>query len=233
MGQEMFDTIRKTLETYNVEQDGELILQTYHIDAVVGKNIEFAICSILKKFNKEETVDMLYTITRELVLNGCKANQKRLFFEEQGFDIHDLESYQEGLQKYKDQFSRESAAKYALQAEQKDYHVKIIFRFNRECLTVEIRNKASLVIQEEKAIRSMLTKAEKYNDLAEFYLDEENQNHAEGAGLGIAMITILLKEHKISTELLRFIAGKEYTTVRLELPFSDNYVPIRKRNKIT
>jgi len=55
----------------------------------------------------------------------------------------------------------------------------------------------------------------------------DNMDNTEGAGLGIALIMILLKNEGIDPNLFRIITHPDRTIARVEIPFSENYVSIR------
>jgi hypothetical protein len=68
-----------------------------------------------------------------------------------------------------------------------------------------------------------------YNDIAEFYMD--NMDNTEGAGLGIALIIILLKNDSIDPNLFRIITKADKTVARIEIPFTPDYVTLRERGQ--
>ena len=57
----------------------------------------------------------------------------------------------------------------------------------------------------------------------------DNMDNTEGAGLGIALIMILLKNENVDPNLFRIITGKEQPIARVEIPFSENYITIRSK----
>ena len=78
---------------------------------------------------------------------------------------------------------------------------------------------------DEKRMRKKLSIAMKYNSLADYYMD--NADNVEGAGMGLAMIIILLTNQGIDPQYLRIGTNKNETIARLEIPFSDKYIPLR------
>jgi len=50
---------------------------------------------------------------------------------------------------------------------------------------------------------------------------------AEGAGLGLALIIILLKGEGVDPKYFRIIIEKDKTVARLEIPFTDKFVSKR------
>jgi len=209
-----------------------LVLKTHRMTDLVEKHIQYALESILKKTEHERYIHSLYTILKELVINGCKANQKRIFFEERGLDIFNPDDYQKGLEEYKKNFSEEMAIEYGKKAKQKGLYVLIDFEFDENGLRIEVVNNSTIAPQEEKAMREKLKKAMGYNDLAEFYMDAAMQGEAEGAGLGLALVIILLKGEGIDPNYFRIIIDKDKTIARLEIPFTDKFVSKRASRKI-
>ena len=63
-----------------------------------------------------------------------------------------------------------------------------------------------------------LEKGMGYDDIAQFYMD--NADNAEGAGLGLALILIMLKGEGKDPKFFRIVIGDETTTARLEIPLS-------------
>ncbi len=180
---------------------------------------------ILKHLNQTRYTEMLYTITKELAINGVKANQKRVFFEDEGLDIMNPEDYSKGLENYKKKFSEKMADEYGKRCLARGIFVTITFYYCKDGLAVEVRNNTPVIREEEKRMREKMKKAMGYNDIAEFYM--ENMDNTEGAGLGIALIMILMKNEGIDPNLFRIMTTPTHTIARVEIPFTENYVSIR------
>ncbi len=204
-----------------------LTLKTHRMTDTVEKHIQYALDSILKKTEHERYIHSLYTILKELVINGCKANQKRIFFDERGYNIHNPDDYIRGIEEYKKFFSEEMAIEFGKKAKEKRLYVLIDFEFDENGLKIEVINNSTITQQEEKIMREKLKRAMGYNDLAEFYMDQAMMGEAEGAGLGLALIIILLKGENIDPNFFRVIIGKDKTIARLEIPFTDKFVSKR------
>lgn len=187
------------------------------------------IAEILRKFGQERYVELLYTIAKELVTNGIKANQKRVFFEDHGFDIRNPEQYTIGLEKFRDKFSENMSEVYGKRCLARGVHVWININYSENGIFLEIINNTPMIKTEENRMRQKIKRALTYSDIAEFYLDNmENGEDMEGAGLGIAMVMILLKNQNIDTNLFRILAKDSYTMARVEIPFNAKYVSQRE-----
>ncbi|HMU81820.1 MAG TPA: histidine kinase [Leptospiraceae bacterium] len=205
-----------------------LTLKTHRMTEMVEDHIKHAIESILAKTNKSNLIHVIYTILKELVINGCKANQKRVFFEERGYNISDSQQYAVGNEEYKKIFSEEMALEYGIKAKAKGLYCLIDFLFDENGLTIEVSNNTTITPQEEASMREKLKKAMGYNDIAEFYLDQAmSGGETEGAGLGLALIIILLKGENVDPKYFRIMIDKERTVARMEIPFTDRFVSKR------
>lgn len=206
-----------------VNQGRYLILKTHRMTELVEKHIMFSLESILRKTEHERLIHTLYTILKELVINGCKANQKRIFFEEQGLDLNDESQYRKGIELYKKAFSEKMSLEYGKKARNRGLYCMIDFEFDKEGIRIEVVNNTAIIPAEERIMRDKLKKAMGYNDLAEFYMEQAMSGDTEGAGLGLALIIILLKGEGIDPSYFRILIQGEQTIARLEIPFSDNF----------
>jgi hypothetical protein len=194
------------------------------IEEVLKQNLE----SVLSKYDKGSLHPVIYTILKELVINACKANQKRVFFDEHSYDILNPEHYSVGIKEYKKVFSEEMSEGYGIRSKEKGYYCLVQFIHSPDGMTVKVENNTPIVKQEEISIREKLGKAIQYDDLAMFYMD--NADNSEGAGLGLALTIIMLKSEGIDPKYFRIITSKETTVARLEIPFTEQFVS--KRNRV-
>jgi len=220
--QEVNDNIAVTI------QNGQyLTLKTHRMTQAVEEHINYALESILAKTNHGNLIHVLYTILKELVINGCKANQKRIFFDENGLDLANSEDYKRGMVGYKESFSEEMALEFGLKARARGFYVIIDFNFSEDGFTMEVINNTPIAKQEEAIMREKLKKAMGYSDIAEFYMDQAMQGESEGAGLGIALIIILLKGENVDPKYFRIIIEEKRTVARVEIPFTDKFMSRR------
>ncbi len=213
----------------HVENEKTLSLKTHRISKSVEEHIKKAIELVLEKIASPSLLPAMYTIIKELAINACKANQKRVFFEESGFDMNNPAEYAKGVKSYKQLFSDEMSLDYGAKAKKKGYYCLINFSYNEEGIIVEVINNTPIAKQEEKAIRERLMKGMEYDDIAQFYMD--NADNTEGAGLGLALILIMLKGEGVDPNHFRIILGEEETIARLEIPLSKNYTTKRQLQK--
>jgi hypothetical protein len=208
-----------------VRRSQKFTIRSSRMSSNLEKYVLNVITEICKFYNIERFIEMLYTITKELAINGVKANQKRVFFEDEGLDITNAKDYAVGIENYKKKFSEKMAEEYGKRCLARGVFVNIRFHFCEDGLYVEVKNNTPVIKDEESRMREKMKKAMGYNDIAEFYMD--NMDNTEGAGLGIALIMILMKNEGIDPNLFRIVTTNTYTIARVEIPFTTKYVSIR------
>lgn len=68
----------------------------------------------------------------------------------------------------------------------------------------------------------------RYDDIAQFYM--EGGDSSEGAGMGIVLVTMMLKAQEIDPHLFTIRSDyREKTLARVEFPLSPDYQPNRQR----
>ncbi|WP_078125636.1 histidine kinase [Leptospira alexanderi] len=225
MAKSFQDLDQKLIEL--IRTRSQITLQSSRMNSKLEHYVLKIITEILTKVGQTRYIEMLYTITKEMSINGIKANQKRVFFEDEGLDIRNPEHYEKGIAAFKAKFSEKMVDEYGKRCLARGISIKLNIIYTNEGLVVEVTNNTPVIQEEEKRMREKMKKAMSYNDIAEFYMD--NMDNTEGAGLGIALIMILLKSENIDPHLFRIITGEHETTSRVEIPFSKNYISTRNK----
>lgn len=201
----------------------------YGISSEIERRINIAITKIFEHYGRDDLADIIYTCTKELVLNASKANIKRIVFEEHNVDPSDEKSFLIGMMKFKEELSEINLPKYIPKLAEKDLYISVAFFHSQDGVRIEVVNNVSLTEFEDRRIREKLKKAMGYDDLSQFYLEQGDE--LEGAGLGIALIVMLLKGIGIDPALFRISGpGKDFVIARIEVPLTDKYVSVRKRS---
>ena len=194
-----------------------LTLQSSKINNRIEKYLLTALQIVQERIGRGDLLDMTYTIVKELCINGAKANHKRIFFEEEGLNINSQRDYHRGIQLFKKKFSSAMAEQYGLKAREKGIYIRVFLSFNQDGMHIEVANNTPITPFEESLLREHMRKGLGYNDIAEYYL--ENMDESEGAGLGIALIIILMKGAGIDPLLFRIFTLPDKTIARVEIPF--------------
>ncbi|AYV54507.1 hypothetical protein [Leptospira kmetyi] len=210
-----------------IQTRSRITVQSSRMNSKLEKYVLRIITEILTKVGQTRYIEMLYTITKEMSINGVKANQKRVFFEDEGLDIRNPEDYEKGITAFKAKFSEKMADEYGKRCLARGISVKLNITYTNQGVVVEVTNNTPVIEEEEERMREKMRKAMSYNDIAEFYMD--NMDNTEGAGLGIALIMILLKSENIDPHLFRIMTREHETIARVEIPFSEEYISIRSK----
>lgn len=211
-----------------IQENKNFFIKFYGISEEIEKRLNIVISKIFEKYGRSDLSDIIYTCVKELVLNASKANIKRIVFEENNIDTSDEKSFISGMIKFKEELSEMNLPKYIPKLSQKDLYISVAFYHSEDGVRIEVVNNVSMSDFENKRIREKLKKAMSYDDISQFYLEQGDE--LEGAGLGIALIVMLLKGVGIDPALFR-ISGpnNNYVLARIEIPFTDKYVSVRKK----
>lgn len=230
----------KTPDSPSVEQVRQLILEavnkgkkvtliTYTLTNAMEEMIEFALNSILDRYGQTDLQTALYSITKELVVNGTKANAKKIFLEERGLcEDNDSDECVSVIHK---ELSEDWINKYGRMAREQNLEVRASFEHTADGLRIYIINNLPLNEINEKRIRKNLEKGMQFDNIAEFYMQQAmNGEESEGAGMGLVMNLLMLKGENIDPNLFRIGVIDNKTFARVEIPFTDNFVSVRGSN---
>ena len=108
--------------------------------------------------------------------------------------------------------------------ERKQY-VELNFDYTSDGLVINVVNTTPINVHDEAKMREKLRFAMGVEDLAEFYINHGDDT--DGAGIGIALIILLLKGENLDPSLFRIGVKEGKTMARLEIPFTTNYLSVR------
>jgi len=153
----------------------------------------------------EEAIGILIT---ELVQNALKSNFKRCFFRKEEIDFDDPDTYSAGLKAFKKEISR-STEKLADMAVKENLHVRVQITPCREnCINIKVINNCPLLPIEAQRISQKVHAAAHYSNIIDFM--EEHQDETEGAGLGMLVVSLSLRE--LGLELDSFEVSEEQSS---------------------
>ncbi len=225
--EEFYEVVKKF-----VSEEKHFYIKFYGISEEIERRLNFIISSIFSKYGREDFSDIIYTCVKELVTNASKANIKRIVFEDNNIDLDDEKSFLEGMIKFREELSERKLPVYIDRLKQKDLYISVAFFYSKNGVRIEVVNNITMEPFEDKRIREKLKKAMGYDDISQFYLEQGDE--LEGAGLGIALVVMLLKGLGVDPSLFR-ISGpnKPFVLARIEIPLTEDYISIRDKQKIT
>lgn len=214
-----------------IEMEKPFSLKFYVIDDDIERNVEVAISSIFEKYNHPEYSGIIYTCVKELMINATKANLKRVLFEKNNINIDNEVEYLKGMLNFRTSLNERSYVSYFKDLKDNDYWVTVSFTYSVDGIKIEVINNAHITKIEDKRLREKLKKAMSYDDIAQFYM--EMGDEVEGAGMGIALIVMLLRGMSIDPALFRIGNTKNNQTfARIEIPLTENYISMRDQRRL-
>lgn len=173
------------------------------------------VARVLSHYDQVFLLNSTITILREIVINALKANAKRVFFLKHDLDISDPNQYKKGM----DKFKKEVVGDFdQIEADltRSDFYVRITFEIKNKVLVVTVNNNAPILPAELERIKFRIDKAIQYNDFTEAY--EEIEDDTEGAGLGIVLTILLLKNMGVGADNYHISNTDRLTTTTLSIP---------------
>ena len=197
-------------------------LKFYVINEDIESKVETALATLFEFYNRQEYTAVIYTCVKELMINATKANLKRVLFEMNHLDINNENHYLEGMLAFRNLLAEKSYHTFLPQFKEKNYWVMMRCTHSKDGVKIEVMNNASMAPIENRRLREKLKKAMQYDSLAEFYLEQGDE--MEGAGMGIALIVMLLKGMNLDPALFRIgTTLDDQTFARIEVPFTMEY----------
>jgi len=171
----------------------------------------------LREIGRPELQNKLAYCIHELAGNAKKANTKRVYFQDKGLDIHNAAEYHIGMRAFKDEMVQEIDRYIALQ-EQAGLYVKFQFKRNGNTLKIAVRNNAELTREENRRIQQKLELARQADTLPEVL--EQSEDYTEGAGLGLVMSIMMLRNLGVPTDYFQVLSrnGETYAVLYLDIP---------------
>jgi len=201
--------------------------KTYYLSDYGEMALNIIVSEILKKFNRIDMLEVAYTTAKELILNATKANLKRVLFAILNLDMANDADYEKGMVTFRENLTEDKIRKYKEKFIEMDYPVITTFYFQENVLNIKVKNNFTLLPVEETKIRQKFETAHSFANLLDFYM--EYGDNTEGAGLGLAMVGILLDNTGIDRHAFTLFSNKyNETAAKLELPLSDSYIPKRQ-----
>lgn len=198
------------------ENNDPVSLTFYYPNEHISKNINALLAKILSKTDQIYLLDMMITILREIIVNATKANAKRIYFKKLNLDINDQQSYKVGIEHFKKDIIGQLES---LEQDLKNNDLKVTMTFRKadDGIKFSITNPMPIHPEELMRIKTRVEKAKQYQDFTQAY--EDVYDDTEGAGLGIVLVMLLLKNAGIDTSNYKIGTDGKITQVLLSLPF--------------
>lgn len=199
-----------------LKKQSEIVFISYSIIASTENSIKFALGKILEAFDKNELLTPIFSCIKELVSNATKANAKQILVKE-GV-IKETDGTVEVVNKIRTILNEEALFEYGIKCKESRLSTRTYLKVRNKNLIIEIINNLPLSGSDLARIQDRIEKSSKYDNIAEFYLENPDPA-AEGMGLGLSMVVVLLKSININYKNFTVSTdGKEKTIARLIIP---------------
>ncbi len=185
----------------------------------VNEQVEHTLYKTLDRFLLQLDVisirDSVLAAIKEMVTNAIKANVKRVYFSANQANITNEEEYNEKMNSFKKDYL-EKRDEFEEGLLKNNYGVFVSFITNKNLMRIRIMNNIQLAPEEIKRIQFRIERARSYNDLAEAFMDASNEQ--EGAGLGLIMTLMMLKNDGLSDNAFKFESIGNKTMFSIDIP---------------
>jgi hypothetical protein len=218
MRKENFNTTYQTEIMTAIKNKSDLVFVTYSGLENTEEKIKFALAKILEKFKKEDILTPVRSCVKELVANATKANAKMILISEG--KIKNPDNALEVIKQVQGILNQDGILEYGIKAKLHKLSTRIYLKFHKNNLVIEVINNVPLSVKELKKISERIEVSSKYDNIAEFYLENPDPE-AEGMGLGLSMVVVLLKNINISHKNFMVTTdGKSKTYATLLIPLA-------------
>ena len=210
----MDDITKRKIISSKLEKGEPITLSFKYVNDKVLMSLNSILVRILGKMDHIYLLNSTVTILREIIVNSLKANAKRIFFNKKHLDINNEEQYRKGMNLFKKQIVGDFD-KIENDLLRSDFFVKITFKYNPSMVSIIVANNSPILPIELERIKFRMQKAIQYNDFSEAY--SEIEDDTEGAGLGIVLTILLLKNMGIDPKYctIEKIGKSTQTTLRI------------------
>lgn len=201
-------------------------VQLFDLFSSEERQVRDAIYKITDAYGGRKLAPVVYTMVRELAVNALKAVYKKIFYEKviEELGIPEV-SYAEWLELFKAEIDAHRAENFSRIAREENLGISVYLRFNEEALHIRIVNQGQPSELEYQRICKSIEKSRTVENMrAMMEQTQEGDAHAEGAGMGIPMCIMTLKNLHISPDNFRIELKTGKTVASLELPW-ENLLP--------
>jgi hypothetical protein len=208
--EEIRDAVRRS-RLITITTTGYFSDERKYIDRVLDIFLEEAGLEVYKQ--------KLSYCVHELAGNAIKGNTKRVYFEEKGLNIHNESEYWIGMEGFRRE-TVDRISHYLRRQRELGLKIKLQFKLNGPNVMIGIRQNIGLTRIERDRIRTKLSVSGQYGDMTEAYARIEDSS--EGAGLGIVMMIMMLRNIGLNRDVIRYYFGEEETYVLLKIRLQEH-----------
>jgi hypothetical protein len=206
-----------------IKHNKRIKILAYSVSDYVERRMKEVLELIFTKYKNPQMVPPVYTCLKELLINAVKANFKNIYFE--GYSsknsAESIIDYELALKLFKLELSRENAQHLERLARMHDMRAEVTIQTMDDKLHITVTNPVEMTEREKNNVQYKLECGNRYDDIAQYF--EENDDDVstevdEGAGLGIILISLMLKSMGASNRDFVITSENKQTTAILKIP---------------
>ena len=209
----MFDTSNLVKQ---FDRGEEVFISFSYASRDIEVEMNSLLVKVLSRFDLLYLYDTFESVLRELVQNAVKANMKRIWYKSLNLDINKEDDYRKGMAKFKDVAYHPEMMIDQLQSS--PYRVIIKMRRRADGIDIDIINNARIVPGEMERLMNRMKKAIECVTFSEAY--ENMYDASEGAGLGIILSLMLLRNAGINPDLFNIVPERDSFKVSISIPLN-------------
>jgi len=199
----------------SIKNDQRFYMQFNFFSPEVEATFMKIIHRLLEKHDILYLKEMLITVLREVITNAVKANTKKLYFKIINMDIKKKDDYRKGMENFKKDVYAGETDIFTKLAEY-NLLVRVIFDYTPNSFKISVINNTPILEEEQRKIESRIKKAYSYNDISEAF--EDVMDDSEGAGLGLIMAMMLLKNAAFPLDAFQIKCENNMTIASITTP---------------
>lgn len=191
-----------------IDQEHEFFFTTYLMSEYHKEKFHWILDTILEKYGKSKEYRIfIYSIVKELIMNGIKANAKKIYAKNYSDKI-----FSDNLTEKKKEFDSLKEMLSETHPEHENFKknvkhsnlcVKIYISFNKTGILFVVVNESPLPPQQNLRIRKKLKDTLEYDSVADYFLSGKVDN-SEGEGLGMITIFTMMEQFGVNRRYLTF-----------------------------
>jgi hypothetical protein len=205
-----------------VRNNKQVRLIAYSVSPSIEERLKRVLFIFLEHYQCEVLHDTLYTAIKELLINATKANYKNIFFENYRTknQAEQIIDYETSLKLFRLEMSREGAQYLTRLSRLRDLKADVLFRVRNGTLMIDVANPAPMTRIEIENVTKKLDFARQCVDISEYFETQFDDPNQEGAGLGLILITMILKSLGQTERGFRISSNDKETVASMEVPLS-------------
>ncbi len=204
-----------------VKQKQVLLFEISCVEPKFLDKIDSALSNILLNRKYPHLKIPLSYVLREFITNANKANLKRVYFKQNDLYINLPEDYQKGSIGFK-QTLHSDLNSLEIMLDDYQQYVKVMFKeYADDNFSVFVINSSTLTKEEINNINTKVQKYKNFKQNGEHYFGNENEETAEGAGLGLFLTFQILEQVGIKSSSLKIGTNEGRTIAKLSFKYSE------------